>query len=136
MSRNGVAGIWQSITQVFALPIFWITSVWYRRLRLLTLGDFFEERYNSKGIAAFYAVVSSIFFMIIIALGFTAMTKTISAITEKPKSEWTHQEQLTFERAVELESLNSLDRTLLHRYRNRGLLNLGLKIRKKSFIFK
>lgn len=109
VSRNGVAGIWQSITQVFALPIYWITSVWYRRLRLLTLGDFFEERYRSKGMASFYAMVSSVFFMIVIALGFTALTKTVSAIVEKPQSEWTQAEQLEFTHAQELEELARLD---------------------------
>ena len=113
VSRNGVAGIWQSITQVFALPIYWITSVWYRRLRLLTLGDFFEERYKSKGIASFYAIVSSIFFMIVIALGFTALTKTVSAITEKPKTEWTQQEQLEFQHAQEFDSLKTITPELL-----------------------
>lgn len=109
VSRNGVAGIWQSITQVFALPIYWITSVWYRRVRLLTLGDFFEERYRSKGIASFYAIISSVFFMIVIALGFTALTKTVSAIVEKPSSEWTQTEQLEFQHAQEFAALKHMD---------------------------
>ena len=84
VARNGAAGIWQNITAVFGLPIYWITSVWYRRLRLLTLGDFFEERYGSKGLAGFYALISSIFFVVVIGLGFTAMTKTITGIVTKP----------------------------------------------------
>lgn len=40
-ARNGLAGTWSSLLSVFGLPIFWITTPWYRRLRLLTLGDFF-----------------------------------------------------------------------------------------------
>lgn len=83
-ARNGITGVFQAISGIFYLPLYWITSIWYRRLRTITLGDFFEERFNSKGIAAFYAIVSAVFFMLIIGLGFLAMSKTITAITEKP----------------------------------------------------
>ena len=70
---NGAAAIWQALAWVFGMPIFWFTSIWYRRLRIISLGDFFEERYGSKPMAGFYAVISSIFFMIVIGLGFHAM---------------------------------------------------------------
>ena len=43
-ARNGIAGILQTISGVFYMPLYWITSIWYRRLRTITLGDFFEER--------------------------------------------------------------------------------------------
>ena len=33
VARNGIAGIWTNLTSVFGLPIYWITSVWYRRMR-------------------------------------------------------------------------------------------------------
>ena len=109
VARNGIAGIWQNLTTVFGLPIYWITSVWYRRLRLLTLGDFFEERYNSKGLAAIYALISSVFFMIVIGLGFTAMTRTITGITAKPAEELTVIERAEYDRAIELENLEAKD---------------------------
>ena len=113
VARNGMAGIWQLLTGVFGLPIYWITSVWYRRLRLLTLGDFFEDRYNSKGLAAFYALISSIFFMVVIGLGFTAMTKTITGIAAKPYEQLTVSEKVEYDKAVELEKLEATDMDLL-----------------------
>jgi len=113
VARNGIAGIWMNLTSVFGLPIYWITSIWYRRMRLLTLGDFFEERYNSKGLAALYALISSVFFMIVIGLGFTAMTKTITAIAAKPVEQLTVEERTEYNLALKLEQLEDTDIELL-----------------------
>lgn len=106
---NGAAAIWQALTWVFGMPIFWFTSLWYRRLRVLTLGDFFEERYGSKRMAGFYALVSAAFFVIVIGLGFHAMSKTICAIAAKPAAELSSQEKAECEMAVELEELEKAD---------------------------
>ena len=84
VARNGIAGIWANLLSVFGLPVYWITSIWYRRLRLLTLGDFFAVRYNSKVMPGFYALLSAVFFMIVIGLGLTAITKTVTSIASKP----------------------------------------------------
>lgn len=111
--RNGLAGVLQSISGIFYMPLYWITSIWYRRLRTITLGDFFEERYNSKGIAAFYAIVSAFFFMLVIGLGFLAMTKTVTAIAEKPVAELTVQEKAERQKAIELDKLENTDTRLL-----------------------
>jgi len=113
VARNGLAGVMQQIIGIFHLPFFWITSIWYRRLRTITLGDFFEERYESKSLAAFYAIVSAFFFMIVIGLGFTAMSRTVSAIAEKPVTELNAQEKTEYSKALELEELESKDFRLL-----------------------
>lgn len=55
-------------------------GLWAMRLLcLLTLGDFFEERYGSKSLAGVYAIIGSIGLMAILAVGFTAITKTVAA---------------------------------------------------------
>ncbi len=113
VARNGLAGILQQLIGIFHLPFFWITSIWYRRLRTITLGDFFEERYGSKGLAATYAVISAFFFMIVIGLGFVAMSKTISAISEKPYEELSKEETIEYNKAQELEALENTDYRLL-----------------------
>lgn len=113
VARNGLAGVMQQLIGIFHLPFFWITSTWYRRLRTITLGDFFEERYNSKGLAAFYAVISAFFFMIVIGLGFVAMSKTVSAIVEKPYVELSAQEKQEYHRAIKLENLENTNHQLL-----------------------
>ena len=133
VARNGLAGIWQNLTSVFGLPIYWITSIWYRRMRLLTLGDFFEERFDSKGLAAFYALLSSVFFMIVIGLGFTAMTKTITAITPKSLNQLSTQEKTEYNKAVELEQLEATDIVLLNETQKSRMEQLRIENPQKEF---
>lgn len=93
--------------ELFNLPVFWMTSIWYRRLRVLTLGDFFAERYGSKRMAGFYAMCQIIFFIMFGAFGLMSMAKTVAAITQKPESELTSTERVKYLKAVELETLQA-----------------------------
>ncbi|RQW01852.1 sodium:solute symporter family protein, partial [candidate division KSB1 bacterium] len=135
VARNGVAGVWTNLTSVFGLPIYWITSVWYRRMRLLTLGDFFEERFDSKGLAALYALISSVFFMIVVGLGFTAMTKTITAIAAKPVEQLSSEEKKEYQLALELERLEETDIALLSANQLDRLEQLRIQNPRKEFSF-
>ncbi|MGC9342896.1 MAG: hypothetical protein ACP5E3_09370, partial [Bacteroidales bacterium] len=58
--NNGASGIWSALMMLFSTPSYWFTGVWYRRLRLLTMGDFFTERYSSRLLGASYAVLATI----------------------------------------------------------------------------
>lgn len=78
---NGASGMWASLLYLFATPVYWVVTPWMRRLRLLTTGDFFLERYGSRPMAAVYAVIGSVSMMAFIAVGFAAMTATIVAMT-------------------------------------------------------
>ncbi|MFZ5516269.1 MAG: sodium:solute symporter family protein [Candidatus Zhuqueibacterota bacterium] len=135
VARNGMAGVWQLLTSVLGLPIYWITSVWYRRMRLLTLGDFFEDRYNSRGLAAFYAIVSSVFFMVVIGLGFTAMTKTVTGIAARPYESLSALEKKEYDTAVELEKLESTDVDLLTPVEVERMEQLRLQDPRKEFSY-
>jgi Na+/proline symporter len=57
----GLAGVWYQWFFIFATPFFWIVAPIYRRLRYVTLGDFFEERYGS-GVASAYTFMGILFF--------------------------------------------------------------------------
>src|SRR5258708_4982240 len=90
VNANGAAGIWAMLASgLVNLPIFWMTSIWYRRMRQLTLGDFFEERYGSRKMAAFYAGCQTIYFVLVAATGLTAMAKTVAAIAVQSESQLT-----------------------------------------------
>src|ERR1700685_2542081 len=54
--HNGIAGVWSSLLFVFCTPLLWISSPWLRRLRIMTMGDFYVERYGSRRMAATYVV--------------------------------------------------------------------------------
>lgn len=105
--RNGAAGIWSSLLMVFATPLFWITSPWLRRMRVLTMGDFYEERYASKKMAATYALIGTIGMMGLLSVGYTAMNKTVLAITPKPVELYDAGEKAEHTLAMELSDLEA-----------------------------
>lgn len=136
VNANGASGIWAMLAGgLFNLPVFWMTSIWYRRLRVLTLGDFFAERYGSKRMAGFYSLCQIIFFIMIGAFGLMAMAKTVAAITEKPESELTATERVEYLKAVELEKLQAADFALLSADEKEKLTELQLLKPKKEYSY-
>lgn len=82
-ANNGAAGVWASLMMLFATPSYWLTGVWYRRLRVLTMGDYFTERYSSKFLGGVYSIMASISMMLLLTVGFIVMTKTVLVMTPK-----------------------------------------------------
>jgi len=72
---NGMSGMWGVMYWLFVTPIYWISAVWYRRMRCLTLGDWFTERYESKPIGVAYALFGCFYYMVYGAMLFTAIGK-------------------------------------------------------------
>ena len=72
---NGMSGMWGVMYWLFVTPIYWISGVWYRRMRCLTLGDWFTERYESKSIGVAYALFGCFYYMVYGAMLFTAIGK-------------------------------------------------------------
>ena len=72
---SGMSGMWSVMSWLFVTPFYWITGVWYRRMRHLTLGDWFVERYESRALGAAYAVFGLLFYMVYTAMLFTAIGK-------------------------------------------------------------
>src|SRR5712672_584987 len=54
--QQGAPGAWLSFQTVFMNPYFWFMNVWFRRVRLTTLSDLFEDRFASRGLSMFYAL--------------------------------------------------------------------------------
>jgi len=103
--QQGAPGCWLSFQTVFMNPYFWFMNVWFRRVRLTTLSDLFEDRYASRGLSFFYAV-----FQILVAcvfLGFSNVTayRIASSVVVKPEAGWTVEERASVEGYHELRSL-------------------------------
>jgi len=130
---NGAAGIWSSLIYLFSTPLYWLVMPWMRRLRLLTLGDFFEERYGSKALAGVYAVIGSIGMMAILSVGFTAVTKTVSALTPKELHEFTIEEKAEYDQAIELDMLSTSNYRSLKPEQKQRLTELNLINPQKTF---
>lgn len=72
---SGLAGIWSVLMWLFVTPFYWIFGVWYRRMRHLTIGDWYVERYESPTLGAAYAVFGTYFYMFYLSSLFTAVVK-------------------------------------------------------------
>jgi SSS family solute:Na+ symporter len=130
---NGAAGIWGALNILFATPVYWMTSPWYRRLRLLTMGDFFEDRYSSKKMAGVYALIQAVGFMVLLSVGFSAMSKTIMALTPKSVEQYNQAELAEYNRALELDKLESANYTSLSPAEQQRLQQLRLEKPRKIF---
>ncbi len=84
---------------LFVTPLYWITAPWLRRLRMLTMGDFYKERYGSTKMAATYAILASIGMMGLLSVGYMAVSKTALAMTPKTVEELTIDESAERQRA-------------------------------------
>ena len=136
VNTNGAAGIWSSLAGgLFCVPLFWMTSVWFRRMRYLTLADFFEERYGSKAMAGFYALCQGVFFMFAASLGFVAMGKTVAAIAVKPVAELNVMEAAEHRLALRLDGLEAADFASLDPAQQEQLQDLRLQNPRKEFSY-
>jgi SSS family solute:Na+ symporter len=72
---SGMSGVWSAMQWLFVTPIYWITAVWYRRMRHLTLGDWFVERYQSRALGAAFTVYALVFYMAFLSTMLTAIAK-------------------------------------------------------------
>lgn len=72
---SGMSGVWSALMWLFVTPLYWITGVWYRRMRHLTLGDWFVERYESRAMGVAYALFTVTFYMFFLSTMFSAIAK-------------------------------------------------------------
>ena len=103
--QQGAPGSWLSFQTVFMNPYFWFMNVWFRRVRLTTVSDLFEDRFGSRGLSLFYAM-----FQILVAcvfLGFANVTAyTIaSSLVVKPVAAYTAADQSAVDGYHELRAL-------------------------------
>ncbi len=77
---NGMSGMWGVMYWLFVTPVYWISAVWYRRMRCLTLGDWFVERYESPRLGVAYALFGCFYYMTYGAMLFTAIGKVAAPL--------------------------------------------------------
>jgi SSS family solute:Na+ symporter len=103
--RAGMSGIWIQLLWLFITPFYWIIAPWYRRLRVITGGDYFQDRFNSKVLTGLYVGFSFLFLMFHIAVALTAIGKTVEIVTIKPESALTQTEKMNVELHTEYNKL-------------------------------
>ncbi|MHC4628549.1 MAG: sodium:solute symporter family protein [Planctomycetota bacterium] len=53
---SGASGIWYQWLWLFVTPFFWLIAPFFRRMRAVTTGDYFEVRYG-RGVSGLYAAM-------------------------------------------------------------------------------
>ena len=103
--RQGIGGMWIQYLVLFLTPFYWFTSAFYRRVRLVTLGDFFTERFQSRFLGAAFAAFTLIMAVIGGGVGFMVAGKTVEALTPKPAEMCTAAERQSVEMFREYQAL-------------------------------
>jgi len=103
--RQGVGGMWIQYLVLFLTPFYWFTTAFMRRSRLLTLGDFFAERFKSRFLAAAFAVFTLVMAFIGGGVSYMVAGKMIQALTPKPEASYTAAERRSVEMFQEYQEL-------------------------------
>lgn len=77
---RGLAGIWYQWMWMFPTPFYWIIAPIYRRLRYITMADFFRERYGHS-LAILYTFMGVGYFCMDIGIILKGTGRTIEGLT-------------------------------------------------------
>jgi SSS family solute:Na+ symporter len=105
--RQGIGGMWIQYLVLFLTPFYWFTTFWFRRVRLLTIGDYFEERFRSRFLGAAFAAFSLVMAVIGIGVGYMVAAKTMMALTPKPEAVYSLEEKRSVEQFRAYNSLRT-----------------------------
>src|SRR6185436_8048887 len=109
--QQGAPGTWLSFQTVFMNPYFWFMNVWFRRVRLTTVSDLFEDRYASKGLSLFYAIFQILVACVFLGFGNVTAYKIASSLVVKQEAQWTAPERAAVEGYRELKQLEKQNAT-------------------------
>ena len=79
---SGVSGIWVSWMWLFGTPFYWIIAPVVRRMRYLTMADFYEKRFG-KAASILYIVVASAGMIVFLGGVLLATTRTVQGMMGK-----------------------------------------------------
>lgn len=104
--QQGASGVWLSLQTLFMNPYYWFMNLWFRRVRLMTVADLFEDRLGSRALARFYAIFQ-IIAAIIVTIGFGNLVayKVAASLLVKPEAAWSAEERQSVADYRELKTL-------------------------------
>ncbi len=107
--RQGIGGMWIQSLVLFLTPFYWFSTMFFRRVRLTTIGDFYAERFASPFLAAAYAVFTlALSAFIGGGIGMLVAGKTMVAMTPKAIEECTPVERASIVEFQEYSGLEEL----------------------------
>jgi SSS family transporter len=84
---DGMSGIWYQWLWLFATPFYWIIAPFFRRMRALTTGDFYEYRFN-RSTAVLYTLLGIWILTINIGVMLKGSAAVITAISGNAINEY------------------------------------------------
>ena len=105
--RQGIGGMWIQYLVLFLTPFYWFSTYFYRRVRLVTIGDYFTERFKSQFLGGSYAVFILLMAFLSGGIGYMVAAKTMMAMTPKPLDKCTVEERLSIEQFREYQDLRA-----------------------------
>jgi SSS family solute:Na+ symporter len=114
VGSNGLAAAFGSMAKAIPFnPVTWLFPKWLRRSRMMSMADYFVERFQSKKLAALYAVALASLFILVGGAGLYAMSKTVCTIAEKPVTELSAAESVEYNKSLRLRQLEQSPAQLL-----------------------
>ena len=105
---KGLAGVWLLLAPIFSGPYYWFIAGWFRRVRLITMAELFDERFKSKFLSVFYACVGIWLTVILAGMSYKITLRTFQAMTIKPVEKCSVAEKQQTELFKEYDQLNKL----------------------------
>ncbi len=81
--NRGFAGIWLQLLWLVNTPFYWLVAPVWRRMRYITTGDYFRQRYGKSQEVAF-AIYGLVFYSVLNALNLLAIKKIVIAVAGGP----------------------------------------------------
>src|SRR5688500_16946331 len=92
--RQGAGGAWLALITLFLTPYYWFSYVWFRRVRLTTTADLFEDRFGKRFLGSVYAVTMLMIAVVgVIAGGNVMALKTLQPLMVKDEAIYTPAEK-------------------------------------------
>jgi Na+/proline symporter len=92
--RQGAGGAWLALITLFLTPYYWFMNVWFRRVRLTTMADLFQDRFGSRFLATLYAITMLMVAIVgVIAGGNVVALKTLQPLMVKDAAIYTAVEK-------------------------------------------
>jgi SSS family solute:Na+ symporter len=105
---KGLGGVWLMLAPIFSGPYYWFIAGWFRRVRLITMAELFDERFKSKFLSVFYACVGIWLTIILAGMSYLITFRTFEAMTVKPVEQYTAAEKEKTVLYSEYDQLNKL----------------------------
>jgi SSS family solute:Na+ symporter len=135
--RQGIGGMWIQYLVLFLTPFYWFTTGFFRRVRLVTIGDFFTERFKSRFLGAAFAVFTLFMAFLGNGVGYMVAAKTMMALTPKPAAKYTAREKLSVDLFREYQALQQRSASGISADEQRRFDELAERLKKeelKAFI--